>query len=72
MAVADEQGLLRPLRPLRDNPKRQKSDKYCRFHQNKGHDTEDSIHLKVASEKLIRKGYLEEFVSAEEGKDYKN
>lgn len=76
MAVAYEQGLLRPLRPLRDYPKRQKSDKYYRFHQNKGHDTEDSIHLKVASEKLIRKGYLEEFVSAEsnkkKGKDYKN
>ncbi|KAL0453523.1 UNVERIFIED_CONTAM: hypothetical protein Slati_1330400 [Sesamum latifolium] len=37
-----------------------KSDRYCHFH--KGHTTEECLHLKDEIEKLIRKGYLKEYV----------
>ncbi|KAL0319854.1 UNVERIFIED_CONTAM: hypothetical protein Sradi_5246900 [Sesamum radiatum] len=38
------------------------SDKYCHFHRDRGHSTEECFHLKNEIEKLIRRGYLREFV----------
>ncbi|XP_073121775.1 uncharacterized protein [Henckelia pumila] len=35
LVVAEKQGLLRPPRPMQNNPKRQHSDKYCHFHKDK-------------------------------------
>ncbi|CAA0821501.1 Unknown protein, partial [Striga hermonthica] len=43
-----------PLRPM--------SDLYCRFHKDYGHTTENCRHLKDEIERLIRAGYLKEFV----------
>ncbi|KAL0314999.1 UNVERIFIED_CONTAM: hypothetical protein Scaly_2899200 [Sesamum calycinum] len=40
-----------------------KSDKYCLFHKDRGHGTEDCFHLKDEIEKLIRRGYLKEYVN---------
>ncbi|XP_073153397.1 uncharacterized protein [Henckelia pumila] len=63
LVVAEKQGLLQPPRPMKDNPKRQKSDKYCHFHKDKGHSTEDCYSLRTEIEKLIKRGYLKDFVS---------
>ncbi|KAI3462514.1 hypothetical protein Pfo_019177 [Paulownia fortunei] len=54
--------LSEPLRPLRESSKRAKFDKYCCFHRDRGHTTEDYFHLKQEIERLIRKGYLTKFV----------
>ncbi|XP_073153497.1 uncharacterized protein [Henckelia pumila] len=63
LVVAENQGLLQPPRPMKDNPKRLKSDKYCHFHKDKGHSTEDCYSLRTEIEKLIKRGYLKDFVS---------
>ncbi|KAL0350686.1 UNVERIFIED_CONTAM: hypothetical protein Sradi_4217800 [Sesamum radiatum] len=44
------------------------SDKYCHFHRDRGHSTEECYHLKNEIEKLIRRGYLREFVDRGKGK----
>ncbi|KAL0315584.1 UNVERIFIED_CONTAM: hypothetical protein Sradi_5436600 [Sesamum radiatum] len=48
---------------MKDNPKRLKSDKYCKFHKDRGHSTKDCYHLKNEIEKLIQRGYLKEYVA---------
>ncbi|KAI3455061.1 hypothetical protein Pfo_011724 [Paulownia fortunei] len=45
-----------------ESSRRAKSDKYCRFHRDRGHTTEECFHLKQEIKRLIRKGYLTEFV----------
>ncbi|XP_073133385.1 uncharacterized protein [Henckelia pumila] len=62
LVVAEKQGLLRPPRPMQNNPKRQRSDKYCHFHKDKGHTTEDCFSLQAEIEKLIKRGHLGNFV----------
>ncbi|CAA0824412.1 Unknown protein, partial [Striga hermonthica] len=44
------------------DPIRPRSDIYCRFHRDYGHTTENCRHLKDEIERLIRAGYLKEFV----------
>ncbi|KAL0373585.1 UNVERIFIED_CONTAM: hypothetical protein Sradi_3274200 [Sesamum radiatum] len=48
---------------MKDNPKRLKSDKYCRFHRDRGHTKEECHHLKNEIEKLIQRGYLRQYVN---------
>ncbi|KAK6150854.1 hypothetical protein DH2020_015786 [Rehmannia glutinosa] len=62
LVVAERKGLIQPPQPMKENPKRQKSEKYCHFHRDRGHTTEECHHLKNEIEKLIRRGYLKEFV----------
>ncbi|KAL0430982.1 UNVERIFIED_CONTAM: hypothetical protein Sradi_0724200 [Sesamum radiatum] len=57
-----QQGLVRWPFSLKDNPKRMASEKYCHFQRDRGHSTEECFHLKNEIEKLIRRGYLREFV----------
>ncbi|KAL0426322.1 UNVERIFIED_CONTAM: hypothetical protein Slati_2807000 [Sesamum latifolium] len=64
LAVAEQQGLVQWPRKMKDNPKRLKSDKYCRFHKDRGHNIEDCYHLKNEIEKLIQRGYLREYVES--------
>ncbi|KAL0286879.1 UNVERIFIED_CONTAM: hypothetical protein Sradi_7137600 [Sesamum radiatum] len=52
---------MRP-RSWRDTPQRPKSDKFCRFHSDYGHTTEECRHLKNEIERLIQNGYLQEYV----------
>ncbi|XP_011094524.1 uncharacterized protein LOC105174196 [Sesamum indicum] len=61
LMVAEQQGLISqwPTK-MKDNPKRLKSDKYCRFHRDRGHTTEECHHLKNEIEKLIQRGHLKE------------
>ncbi|KAL0386820.1 UNVERIFIED_CONTAM: hypothetical protein Sradi_2563800 [Sesamum radiatum] len=68
LSVAKQQGLVRWPFPLKDNPKRMTSDKICHFHRDRGHSTEECYHLKNEIEKLIRRGYLREFVDRGKGK----
>ncbi|KAL2237874.1 UNVERIFIED_CONTAM: hypothetical protein Sindi_0979100 [Sesamum indicum] len=54
LMVAEQQRLISQwLAKMKDNPKRLKSDKYCRFHLDRGHTTEECHHLKNEIEKLI-------------------
>ncbi|KAL0434291.1 UNVERIFIED_CONTAM: hypothetical protein Slati_2763400 [Sesamum latifolium] len=46
MAV-EEKGLITRPRSWRDTPQRPKSDKFCRFHNDYGHTTEECRHLKM-------------------------
>ncbi|KAL0385498.1 UNVERIFIED_CONTAM: hypothetical protein Sradi_2944100 [Sesamum radiatum] len=62
LTVAERQGIMQWPRKMKDNPKRLKFDKYCRFHKDRGHNTEDCNHLKNEIEKLIQRGYLKEYV----------
>ncbi|KAL0420515.1 UNVERIFIED_CONTAM: hypothetical protein Slati_3074400 [Sesamum latifolium] len=61
MAV-EEKGLITRPRSWRDTPQRPKSDKFCRFHNDYGHTTEECRHLKNKIERLIQNGYLQEYV----------
>ncbi|XP_073046124.1 uncharacterized protein [Primulina eburnea] len=48
---------------MKENPKRQRSDKCCRFHKDKGHSTKDCFSLRAEIEKLVKKrGYLGDYV----------
>ncbi|KAL0433498.1 UNVERIFIED_CONTAM: hypothetical protein Slati_2684100 [Sesamum latifolium] len=48
---------------MKDNLKRLKSDKYYRFHWDRGHTMEECHHLKNEIEKLIQCGYLRQYVN---------
>ncbi|KAL0416906.1 UNVERIFIED_CONTAM: hypothetical protein Slati_3522500 [Sesamum latifolium] len=50
---------------MKENEERQKSSKYCQFHRDKGHTTEECFHLKEEIERLIQSGYLQELVPPE-------
>ncbi|KAL0433978.1 UNVERIFIED_CONTAM: hypothetical protein Slati_2732100 [Sesamum latifolium] len=61
MAVEEKGLITRPL-SWRDTPQRPKSDKFCRFHNDYGHTTEECRHLKNKIERLIQNGYLQEYL----------
>ncbi|KAL0416352.1 UNVERIFIED_CONTAM: hypothetical protein Slati_3467100 [Sesamum latifolium] len=67
MAV-EEKGLLTRPRSWRDTPQCPKSDKFCRFHNDYGHITEECRHLKNEIERLIQNGYLQEYVCWEKAR----
>ncbi|KAG8363703.1 hypothetical protein BUALT_Bualt19G0050000 [Buddleja alternifolia] len=54
---------------MRDTPQRKKSNKYCRFHKDKGHDTEDCFQLKDEIKCLIKEGKLKEFIAKSAGEE---
>ncbi|PIN10856.1 hypothetical protein CDL12_16548 [Handroanthus impetiginosus] len=54
--------LKRPFRASQ-GPSKPKSDKFCQFHNDYGHDTDECAHLRNEIEKLIKKVYLREFVA---------
>ncbi|XP_023905141.2 uncharacterized protein LOC112016915 [Quercus suber] len=59
--IKDEHYLIWP-RPLHSSPNVRDKNKYCRFHKDHGHYTEDYRDLKEQIEELIRKGKLQKFV----------
>ncbi|XP_073138970.1 uncharacterized protein [Henckelia pumila] len=62
MILAEQQGLLQPPRPMNENPKRQRSEKYCSFYKDKGHTTEECFNLRAEIERAIKRGYLADYV----------
>ncbi|KAL0400238.1 UNVERIFIED_CONTAM: hypothetical protein Sradi_2367100 [Sesamum radiatum] len=67
MAV-EEKGLITRPRSWKNTPQRPKSDKFCRFHNDYGHTTEECRHLKSEIERLIQNGYLQEYVCWEKAR----
>ena len=65
MQIEDEHYLKWP-RPLHSSPHICNKNKYCRFHKNHGHYTEDCRDLKEQIEELIQKGKLQKYVKKEE------
>ncbi|XP_050242331.1 uncharacterized protein LOC126691321 [Quercus robur] len=59
--IKDEHYLQWP-RPLHSSPNVRDKNKYCRFHRDHGHNTEDCRDLKEQIEELIRKGKLQKYV----------
>ena len=59
--IKDEHYLKWP-RPLHSSPNIRDKNKYCRFHKDHDHNTEDCRDLKEQIEELIRKGKLQKYV----------
>ena len=53
---------------MKSNPTKRDNTKYCEFHRDHGHRTNDCIHLRKEIEYLIRRGHLRHYV-ASEGQD---
>ena len=63
--IKDEHYLKWP-RPLHSSPNIRDKNKYCQFHKDHGHNTEDCRDLKEQIEELIRKGKLQKYVKKRE------
>ena len=50
---------------MKSDPTTRDNSKYCEFHRDYGHRTDDCIQLKREIEYLIRRGYLQRFISSE-------
>ena len=47
---------------MRGDPNKYNRNKYCRFHRDHGHDTDECYNLKQQIENLIRQGKLRNFL----------
>ena len=70
MQIKDEHYLKWP-RPLHSSPHVRDKNKYCRFHKDHGHYTEDCRDLKEQIEELIRKGKLQKYVKKGDYNNFK-
>ncbi|GAA0146470.1 hypothetical protein LIER_36324 [Lithospermum erythrorhizon] len=64
--VEDKRIFSRPQR-IKVPPNRRDQNKYCEYHKDHGHDTNECRTLKAEIERLIRRGQLKEFVKAGQG-----
>ena len=71
MLIKDEHYLKWP-RPLHSSPNVRDKNKYCRFHKDHGHYTEDCWDLKEQIEELIQKGKLQKYVKKGEYSKFRN
>ncbi|KAL0455599.1 UNVERIFIED_CONTAM: hypothetical protein Slati_0899100 [Sesamum latifolium] len=67
MAVEGKWLLTHP-RSWKEGPQRPQSDKFCHFHNDYAHTTEECRHLKNEIERLIQNGYLQEYVCWEKAR----
>ncbi|KAK1392246.1 hypothetical protein POM88_011302 [Heracleum sosnowskyi] len=59
--IKGKPGFVRPSR-LRTPENRRNENKYCDYHRDKGHNTDECFHLKKLIEKMIKDGELTQFV----------
>ena len=69
--IRDEPSLKWP-KPLHSSPSVRDKRKYCRFHKDHEHYTEDCRDLKEQIEKLIRKGKLQKYIKRRDSNKYSN
>ena len=67
MQIKDHPSLKWPEK-MKGDPNKRNRNKYCRFHRDHGHDTDECFDLKQQIENLIRQGKLRYFL----GRDYKD
>ena len=67
MEIKDDPSLKWPEK-MKGDPNKRNRNKYCRFHRDHGHDTDEYFDLKQQIENLIRQGKLRNFL----GQDYKD
>ncbi|XP_030959200.1 uncharacterized protein LOC115981169 [Quercus lobata] len=67
MQIRDDPSLKWPKKMKRD-PNKRNRNKYCRFHRDHGHDTEECFNLKQQIKNLIRQGKLRNFL----GQDHRD
>ncbi|XP_065618257.1 uncharacterized protein LOC136062732 [Quercus suber] len=67
MQIKDEPSLKWPEK-MKGDPNKCNRNKYCRFHRDHGHDTDECFDLKQQIENLIRQGKLKNFL----GRDHKD
>ncbi|KAL0462490.1 UNVERIFIED_CONTAM: hypothetical protein Slati_0136600 [Sesamum latifolium] len=65
MMMVEKERLLQWPRKMRDTPAKRFSNKYCRFHKDKDHDTEECYQLKDEIERLIHQGYFNDIMAGE-------
>ena len=70
MQIKDEYYLRWP-RPLHSSPHVRDKNKYCHFHKDHGHYTEDCRDLKEQIEELIRKGKLQKYMKKGDYSNFK-
>ena len=66
MQMKDDPSLKWPEK-MKGDPNKRNRNKYCRFHRDHGHDTDECFDLKQQIENLIRQGKLRSFL----GRDHK-
>ena len=67
MQIKDDPSLKWPEK-MKGDPNKRNRNKYCRFHRDYGHDTDECFDLKQQIENLIRQGKLRNFL----GRDRKD
>ncbi|XP_020550217.1 uncharacterized protein LOC110012129 [Sesamum indicum] len=61
--MVERKDVLRWPKPTRVTPAKKYSSKYCRFHREREHDTEECYQLKDEIEQLVRQGYFKDQIS---------
>ncbi|GAA0141130.1 hypothetical protein LIER_02345 [Lithospermum erythrorhizon] len=65
----EDKNLLPKLVLMRSEPGRRDKNRYCEYHREHGHEMIECKILKAELEKLIKRGYLKEFVDKETQRD---
>ncbi|XP_052188877.1 uncharacterized protein LOC127799162 [Diospyros lotus] len=63
LATIENKDYLKKSRPMKAPANKQSKDKYCQFHRDHGHDTEECHQLKEEIQELINRGFLRRFVA---------
>ena len=67
MQIKDDPSLKWPEK-MKGDPNKRNRNNYCRFHRDRGHDTDECFDLKQQIENLVRQGKLRNFL----GQDHRD